>query len=152
MTIPRKVSFKRYIYLYFMYMFMCLPACMFMHHVCTVPKEARKGCWIPWNWNYSYLWAAMWVLGIEPGPSGRPASSLNHWASLQPQPREFLILISLSFLYSLEYLIQKQKFPTFVNVLDMLPPARLGVLFTFVLWASCFESVTWETSRKHISS
>ena len=26
----------------------------------------------------------IWVLGIEPGPSGRLASSLNHWASLGP--------------------------------------------------------------------
>ena len=35
-------------------------------------------CQIPWNWRQ--LWAAMWVLGIEPRSSGRTASALNHWA------------------------------------------------------------------------
>ena len=46
-----------------------LPACMYM---CR--------CQVSWNWSYRQLWAAMWVLGMEPGPSGRAASALNHWA------------------------------------------------------------------------
>jgi hypothetical protein len=24
-------------------------------------------CQISWNWSYRQLWAAVWVLGIEPG-------------------------------------------------------------------------------------
>jgi len=35
-------------------------------------------CQIPWDWSYRQLWAAMWLLGIEPGSSG--GAALNHWA------------------------------------------------------------------------
>jgi hypothetical protein len=31
------------------------------------------------NWSDKKLWAVMWVVGIEPGPSGRTASVLNYW-------------------------------------------------------------------------
>jgi hypothetical protein len=31
-------------------------------------------CQIPWNWSYRQSQAAIWVLGIEPGSSGRAAS------------------------------------------------------------------------------
>ena len=47
---------------------------------CVIP-EVRRGHQIPWNWNYRWLWATMWVLGIKPGGSGRAASALNHWAN-----------------------------------------------------------------------
>ena len=36
---------------------------------------------ILWNWSYRRLWAATWVLGIEPGSSARAA---NFEPSLQP--------------------------------------------------------------------
>lgn len=38
-----------------------LPACVSVHHVCAVAKEARKGSQISWNQSYEWLWA-MWVL------------------------------------------------------------------------------------------
>lgn len=38
----------------------------------------RRGLWIPWNWSYSWLWAAMWLLGAEPGFSTRAASAREH--------------------------------------------------------------------------
>ena len=40
---------------------------------------------ISWNWSYRQVWAAIWVLGLEPGSSGRAASALNHWA-ISPAP------------------------------------------------------------------
>lgn len=29
-----------------------LPACIPTHHMYIMPAEARKGCFIPWNWSY----------------------------------------------------------------------------------------------------
>jgi hypothetical protein len=43
-----------------------------------------------WNWSYWRLWAAMWLLGVEPRSSGRTASALNHWATF---PLVFLFII-----------------------------------------------------------
>jgi hypothetical protein len=34
--------------------------------------------------HYRCLWATMWLLEIELRISGRAASALNHWGSLQP--------------------------------------------------------------------
>jgi hypothetical protein len=45
--------------------------------------EARSEGPVPWDWSYRALWAAMWVLEIEPRTSGRASSTLNHWPSLQ---------------------------------------------------------------------
>lgn len=39
-----------------------LPGCLEVHHVYTVPKEAREMYQIPWNRNYRWLRAAMRVL------------------------------------------------------------------------------------------
>lgn len=33
--------------------------------VCLMPVEARRGYQIPWNWRYTWLLAALWMLGIE---------------------------------------------------------------------------------------
>jgi hypothetical protein len=38
-----------------------LPACMSVYHV-------HEDCQIPWDWSYRRLWAAVWVLGMNPGP------------------------------------------------------------------------------------
>ena len=38
-----------------------------------------------WNWSYKPLWAAVQVLGIKPGSSGRERSALDHWA-ISPPP------------------------------------------------------------------
>ena len=48
-------------------------------HTCL----ARSGGQSLWNWCYRWVWAAMWVLGTEPRSSGRAASALKQWASLQ---------------------------------------------------------------------
>ena len=58
--------------------FLC--ALVFCLHTCLC-----WGCQIPWNWTYRQVWAAMWVLGIEPGFSGRAVSVLNLWA-ISPAP------------------------------------------------------------------
>lgn len=34
-------------------------------HVCSVPMEVSRGHQIAWNWSYSWLCAALWVLEIE---------------------------------------------------------------------------------------
>lgn len=43
---------------------------------------------IPWDWSCEWLWAIMWVSGIELRSSARKASVLNHiarpWASYSP--------------------------------------------------------------------
>ena len=43
--------------------FMCIGVC--------------HGCEVPWNLSYRQLWAAMWVLGVEPWSSGIAGSALN---------------------------------------------------------------------------
>ena len=53
------------------------------------------GCQIPWNWNYRQLWAATWVLGIEPRSFGRAATALNCWA-VSPAPGFCFLNCSLS--------------------------------------------------------
>ena len=37
-------------------------------------KEVRIGFWITWNW----LWASLWMQGIESKSSGKTGSALNH--------------------------------------------------------------------------
>lgn len=62
-----------------------LPKCCVEYlpmHVCAPPVcinlEGKKGHHNSWNW--SWFWAATWILGIETRFSGRIASSLNFWA------------------------------------------------------------------------
>jgi hypothetical protein len=50
-----------------------------MHAQMCLPHECLRQ-WILWNWSYRLLKAAMWVLRIESGSSGKAASALNHWA------------------------------------------------------------------------
>lgn len=42
---------------------------------CLVSEEARRGSWLPWNWTYRWLCAA---LGIEPMTFRRAVNDLNH--------------------------------------------------------------------------
>lgn len=65
----------------------------------AVPGKARRGQWIPWNWNYKQLSASVWVLGIKPRSLGRAAEP-------SPQPMDFpvlkvflLVLVLISGLY-----------------------------------------------------
>jgi hypothetical protein len=46
-------------------------------HMCLVPAELRRGHWIPWNWSYRQLLAALWVLGAKPHFSVRAVNALN---------------------------------------------------------------------------
>ena len=65
----------------------------FVHYMCSMPDEARRGLCILWNWSYRQLLAAMWVLGIEPGSSGRAASAPNTGASSPDQERYLFLMI-----------------------------------------------------------
>lgn len=53
-----------------------LPGCLKVHHLYTVPKEAREMYPVPWNRNYRWLGAAMRVLKTKLGPL-QAASVLN---------------------------------------------------------------------------
>lgn len=44
---------------------------------CLVPAEVRRGLWISWNWSHEWLWASMWVQGIEPGSFTKATVVLN---------------------------------------------------------------------------
>lgn len=56
----------------------CTPEDMNMYHVYGGIMEARRGCQIPWNPNFRWLWEAVsgW-LGMKPGPSIRAVSALK---------------------------------------------------------------------------
>ena len=40
-----------------------LSACMPVHHMCSMPLEAKRWCLIPWNWSYRPLCGIMCMLG-----------------------------------------------------------------------------------------
>jgi hypothetical protein len=48
--------------------------------------------------DYRHLWAAMWVLAIEPGSSERVASAPSHWA-LSPTPLKQVLYTPPQWLY-----------------------------------------------------
>jgi hypothetical protein len=49
-------------------------------------------------WIYRQLWAAMWVLGIEPRSFGRAVSAPNHWTIyLVPQSYIFMVVVVHTF-------------------------------------------------------
>lgn len=54
-----------------------------LHHMCAwCPQETEEGSVqnrvIPYSWNYGWLWAITWVLGLEPRFFIRATSILNH--------------------------------------------------------------------------
>lgn len=50
-------------------------------------------CWVPQNWSYRQLWAAVWVLEIESGSSGREVHTLNHCTNtVSPAPWAYRFL------------------------------------------------------------
>jgi hypothetical protein len=55
-------------------LFVCLQTCL-----CTT-CFIRRGYWVPLNWSFRQLWAAMEAVGIELGSSGIAHSALNCWA------------------------------------------------------------------------
>lgn len=42
--------------LFYVYLCMCMPE-LWMCTLCAVPRKARRGQQIPWNWRYMRLWA-----------------------------------------------------------------------------------------------
>ena len=68
----------------------------FMSDVCHIHagvSEARKGCWIPWNWSYRhlyicylYIWYShlMWYWDPNPDPVEEQYPVLTAEPSLQP--------------------------------------------------------------------
>lgn len=73
------------------YLFLCACVCACMSLCaadgCLVPSETRGGCWIPWNWSSSWLWASylMWVLRSEHRTSRRVIYSHKSWV-ISPAP------------------------------------------------------------------
>lgn len=51
--------------------------------------SARRGHQMTWNYTYGELWAAIWVLGMEPRFSGRAARPLNHSTISPATPHYF---------------------------------------------------------------
>lgn len=62
-----------------------LPACISVHHVHSLPTEARIRHRISKYWNYRQVVSHYLVLGIEPGSSAGADSGLDCWASF-PAP------------------------------------------------------------------
>ena len=53
--------------------------CFASVYVCSPQAclEGGRGPQIPWNWSYTWLWAAMWVLGTEPRSFAKATSALS---------------------------------------------------------------------------
>lgn len=64
----------------FMYMDILSSVCVSFGVPCLVSMEARRRCWILWNWRYKWFWATMWVLQIEPQSFRKVVGSDNPWA------------------------------------------------------------------------
>lgn len=62
------------------------------------PWKPEKEYHIPWYWSYRWMWVTMWVLGIEPKPSGRQPVLINLW-TLFPAPNFFLRVIHFYFMW-----------------------------------------------------
>jgi hypothetical protein len=66
----------------FIYLFIL---CLWAHCSCLqTPEEGIRS-------HYRWLWATMWLLGIELRTSGRAVSALNHWV-ISPAPCGFFCL------------------------------------------------------------
>lgn len=62
---------------------------MFVHQLCTVPKRARRGWQVAWNWTCR----CFWVLWTKPRSSARVASNfLTVGLPLEPLSLEFYIM------------------------------------------------------------
>lgn len=76
-----------------------LSACMYEDSMHAGLLKSRRGCQIPWNWNYRQLWAAMRVQGIKPSSSGRTASAPYCRATLYCFETPLLILVIVLLLW-----------------------------------------------------
>lgn len=55
----KSVLITKFLKIIFFCVWVFLPVCV------SVFVEARRGYQVPWNWNYGWLWAAMWVLRTQ---------------------------------------------------------------------------------------
>lgn len=62
---------------------------IYIWHMCLLPVKTRRGCLIPWNCSYGWLWAVLWVLGTRTGFSVRVTNSFNHQVT-SPAPRKIV--------------------------------------------------------------
>lgn len=64
----------------YLFYLMCIHVLPSSVCVCTrfvsSAQEARRGCEVPWNWSYEWLWTTVWVLGVELWSSARLVSTL----------------------------------------------------------------------------
>lgn len=74
---------RKTVTIYFMWTYVCPSAWMNTRYV-QVPEEARRGCWVTWNWTYGWFWCLIWVLGSKPMSPGRAVHTLNHSAISSP--------------------------------------------------------------------
>lgn len=65
------------VYYFYKYEDFSLHVFMYITGQFASEKEARRGCWISWNWS-TLMWATMWVLGTNPLSSTRPASAFDY--------------------------------------------------------------------------
>ena len=82
-------------------------SCLYFVCIClsTVPSEARRWPWIPWNWSYRQMWSAFWYLELNPGPlkKSRPCFypwfqvSVSHLSWNKSGSKERWILLMSSF-------------------------------------------------------
>lgn len=69
-----------------------LPVCMSLHHMHSVPTEARRRCRVTQNYSYKWLSATVWMVGTEPRSSGKATSGLTTEQSFQSQGPAFVVV------------------------------------------------------------
>jgi hypothetical protein len=62
---------------------------IYLLHVCEYIVTVFRHTSDPY---YRWLWATMWLLGIELRTSGRAVSALNHW-DISPAPVQFILIV-----------------------------------------------------------
>lgn len=95
------------------YVFLCVPNYMFVHHICAGTLRANKRHKISWNWSHRWLLAYIWVLRTKPRTFASSASVLNYWLNCSPSYLEF----SLFFFFSV-YTVVTQTWG--LHILDII--------------------------------
>lgn len=72
------VAYKFQIFFIFMCLDVFTSVYAWMPCLCPLTTEARRVCWVPWNWGYRQLWAAMWLMRFKLGSSGKATNVLNN--------------------------------------------------------------------------
>lgn len=66
--------------LFYIFIYWLVLCYVYFDYLCVLHYVHAWYLWMTWGWAYKRLWVTMWGLGIEPGPSGKADSVLNHWA------------------------------------------------------------------------